>query len=285
MRKLIRFIIRNKVLLIFLSLLLISSMIMSYEAKNESFNLRDFTTDVIGKLSNLQNKIAYLPGIYRLNEKLVKENEHYHSMIINLQSRLQDSINNRVESFYFSDSNNIATNWDLIVSNVLDNSLFRNKNYIIIDKGISSGIKDGMGAVNNEGIVGIVKHCSYRYCILYSLLHEYVSISSKVKKSNRICSIEWNNNDHTMAKLLFLTKDILIEKGDTIVTSGYSDIFPPNIVIGVVDEVIITPEEKFQQIDIRLSTDFSTLDYLYIIKNFNRKERDSLRELVFLDTF
>jgi rod shape-determining protein MreC len=68
-------------------------------------------------------------------------------------------------------------------------------------------------------------------------------------------------------------------KGDTIVTSSYSSVFPPGIMVGRIAEVNIKDNDTFYDILVQLSTDFSTLQFVYIINNTLRAERDKLETL------
>jgi rod shape-determining protein MreC len=56
-------------------------------------------------------------------------------------------------------------------------------------------------------------------------------------------------------------------KGDTIVTSDYNVVFPPNIPIGIVAKIGLEKDKTFHQIKVMLLTNFSTLKYVYVIKN------------------
>ena len=72
-------------------------------------------------------------------------------------------------------------------------------------------------------------------------------------------------------------------KNDTVVTSGYNSTFPPGITIGVVKKVGFKSEQTFFDIDVQLSTGFSQLSYVYIIKNRLKLEQESLERESFED--
>ena len=60
--------------------------------------------------------------------------------------------------------------------------------------------------------------------------------------------------------------------GDTVVTSGYSSIFPEGILVGTVTD-FSREEGSFQSIRIRLSVDFRKLTYVNIIGNLEQEEQ------------
>ncbi|RYD86623.1 MAG: hypothetical protein EOP50_22130, partial [Sphingobacteriales bacterium] len=53
---------------------------------------------------------------------------------------------------------------------------------------------------------------------------------------------------------------------DTVVTSGFSS-FPKDVLVGTVSNTGISAGENFKTIEINLFNDFSTLQYVYVIKD------------------
>jgi len=68
--------------------------------------------------------------------------------------------------------------------------------------------------------------------------------------------------------------------GDTIVTSGYSSIFPEGILIGEITEFEKNSQDNFYTIKVKLSVDFKNIQNVYLIKNLLRKEQLQLEEEV-----
>ena len=67
-----------------------------------------------------------------------------------------------------------------------------------------------------------------------------------------------------------------VMKGDSVVTSGYSTLFPENIMIGYVSNVGSLPSSNFYAIRVRFSTNFYNLQYVYVIKNLLGDEQKKL---------
>jgi len=72
---------------------------------------------------------------------------------------------------------------------------------------------------------------------------------------------------------------VTVSEGDTIITSGYSAIFPPGLVAGTV-----TCDQKrggdFVSMKVMLSVDFKKLTDVYVIGNLTREEWENLEEEV-----
>ncbi|TFV93713.1 rod shape-determining protein MreC [Algoriphagus kandeliae] len=159
---------------------------------------------------------------------------------------------------------------------VVGQTLRLTQNHLTINKGSNQGVKEGMGIFNQEGIVGRVKSVSKNYAVGISLLNTGLLVSSKIKSSDVFGSINWDANDPQFAKMLYIPRHVLASPGDTVVTSGYNAIFPEGILIGTISEVAPADDQNYLEITVRLSTDFSKLNHVYLIENTELSELDSL---------
>lgn len=161
---------------------------------------------------------------------------------------------------------------------VVANSIGRRNNFIMINKGTFSGVKPDMGVIGPQGVVGIVVAASEHFASVMSLLHSATTISVKLKKNNEMASVIWEGGDPEKASLINLSSQVKISKGDTVITSGYSLIFPEGIMVGTIDEFEMNPDDNFYSATIRLSTRFSSLSYVYVVQNLLKKEQQGLVE-------
>ena len=75
-----------------------------------------------------------------------------------------------------------------------------------------------------------------------------------------------------------IPKSAKIIIGDTILTSEMSLRFPPNVVVGTVSEIVDDKSSNFYTLKIRLSTDFSNVEYVYVTVNTQYDEQRSLED-------
>ncbi len=166
--------------------------------------------------------------------------------------------------------------YTFLPAKVVDNTVNRAKNYVTISKGRADGLRPDMGVISPTGVVGKVQDVSEHYALITSVLHTDMFISALVKRSNTLGSLQWNGRDSRRASLTNIPIHINIIQGDTIVTSGYSGIYPPGIPIGTVAEVRPEEDAAFYNIDINLATNFYQLGYVYVVNNTLKQEKDSL---------
>ena len=152
----------------------------------------------------------------------------------------------------------------------------RPNNYILINKGEADGIKKDMGVISSSGIVGIVSDVSQHYASVMSLLHSYTTISVRFKDSEQLANLRWETSNYRYGMVDDIPTHLKLQKGDTIVTSSYSYIFPENLMAGTVMELIPSPNGTLNKAKIRFATDFSSLKNVYVIHHTNKAEIDSL---------
>lgn len=166
----------------------------------------------------------------------------------------------------------------LIQAKVINNSVHRQNNIISIDKGSLNGIKEGMGIIGPQGVVGIIKNVSEHFSTAISVLHRNAKISAKLKEQNYFGSLQWDGKDPKIGLLLDIPNHVQIAEGDTITTSGYSATFPPSIAVGVVNSFKVEEGENFYSIQMSFINDFQNLNHVFVVKNEFRDEIESLEE-------
>ncbi len=166
-----------------------------------------------------------------------------------------------------------------VSAEVLHLTTHKINNYITLNKGSHDGIKNGMAVIGTNGIVGVVNGTTDNYCSVLSVLHSQSSIPCRLKKSKNIGFLIWNNRDfdyrHCLLKDIPLTAKIA--KGDTVVTTENSNIFPGGIPVGKVVEAHLADESQSQDVTVELFLDYNILDHAFIIRDLMKDQKDSLQ--------
>ena len=213
MQQIIDFIIRKKDVVVYLILLSFSFALIlnsNYFQKSKvllfSNNISNYTT----KNLNYFNEYFKLK---ELNYKLSEENLVLKNQLekINEISNL-DSLTN--ENFLYKNAK------------VISNNLSSFKNRIIVNKGIRDGIRNEMGVISSDGIVGIIDNTTKRYSSIMSILNIEMKINAKVKRTEHFGTLEWNGFDTRHLTLNDISETAKIKVGDSIITGGMSLIFP-----------------------------------------------------------
>ena len=267
MKALINVIIRFHLVLLFIVLELISIRMVIFEdleKKNAVFSSANAISGFFHK--KLNTWFAYF--------SLAEENEVLRNENLELKNLLnKNQVQNPFEKINADTSQTDSLQYTYISARVINNSIYKKQNYITLDKGSADGIKKEYAVINLKGIIGVVVAVSKHYSLVVSILNNRIGISAKIKQSNQFGSVQWNKNDYRYANLMEIPNHIKVSVGDTIVSSGFSAIFPTDINIGTITKINTNQSDNFFEIDIKLTADFKSLYYVYVVDNSMRKEQ------------
>ena len=150
-------------------------------------------------------------------------------------------------------------------------------NYIIIGKGSADGITVGSGVITGKGAVGVIDAVSEHYSYARSFRNFGMSISSRIGKLGAVGPLEWDGRSRNRAILKEIPHHTIFNQGDTLYTSGYSSIFPPDIPLGTLGETRIVNGATYE-IAVELFEDFGALRYVTIVDNTGQEEMKRLEE-------
>ncbi len=140
------------------------------------------------------------------------------------------------------------------------------------------------GVIGSKGVVGVVATVSKHYSLVVSLLNKRIALSARLKKNNFFGTLKWNGEDYRYANLTEIPNHIQIGIGDTVVSSGFSAIFPENINLGVISDINNNKSNNFYDLKVQLLTDFKSIKNVYFIKNQQKNEQLNL-EIVAKDEY
>jgi rod shape-determining protein MreC len=206
-----------------------------------------------------------------VNELLAKENAE-------LRSRLKESFSIVTNDWHDQDDTILRQKYVYTSAKVVNNSTNRRNNYLTLDKGSKQGIAKDMAVITNAGIVGEVLNVSENFCTVKSMLHSQSIVNAKIKKDGSYGPLTWDGEDFEFVTLRDIPTHVKLLKGDTIVTSPYSKIFPENIRVGTVESWVRKDGEYFYTVKVRLLTDFKKLTHVYIVDNKLKKEQQELEK-------
>ncbi|MCF8362424.1 MAG: rod shape-determining protein MreC [Prolixibacteraceae bacterium] len=269
MKSLLNFLIKYHVFFLFLLLELFSlTLIVRYNNFHKVSFLNSSNALTANVFDKAQSVVDYF-NLKRINESLSEENARLREQ---LQSLLLTDIENAAEYAIGVDT------VEAYSAKVIRNSVNKQYNYLTLNKGASDGIEPDMGVVSADGVIGVVLDVSKNYSTVLSILNGRWAINAKHEKTNHFGPLRWDGRDPSFAYLEEIPYHVRINKGDKIITSGYSSIFPEGISIGVVEEVEHSSGDTFQEVKVRLSADFGGLFYVQVLKNKNKEERIELEK-------
>lgn len=272
MRNIFGLIVKYYVFLMFLALQIVS-LILLFRSNN--FHKAEFvkhSSDVIGSIYNTRAKASEYLRLSEINDELSLEiaqlrtqmPENYLALRQDVDS-IRDTLT--MQRYYYR------------TGKVVNASINREKNYITIDRGYAGGVEPEMGVMAQGSIVGKVLSVSEHFAIVMPVLHADFTASVRLKKAGTFGSLVWGGGDPTIADVIEIPKNVPVEIGDTIVTTGLSDYFPRNVLAGTVVSVDDV-DNQYHIIKIRLGADFRKLDHVLIVSDILNEEQEKLLEQV-----
>jgi len=207
--------------------------------------------------------ISDIRGYFSLrsqNEQLAAENVDLRNRICSMDSA-QD-----MAAFHYREAKVVQMTTD------------RLHNYLTINRGSKDGIRRGQGIRNEEGVVGIVRTVGRNYSVVLPVINTHTNLSCRFTKNDYIGTLQWDGKDNRFARLADVAAHMVINPGDTIVTSGLSPVFPEGIPVGIVENSELKEGDSYHTIRIRLSTNFKRLKYVEVVQNTHQNELEELTD-------
>jgi rod shape-determining protein MreC len=267
MRNLYRFIVRNHVIFLFV-ILEIGSFIFIFNfnnfQKSRFLNSSDYIT---GNIYSRYSRITDYFNLSVVNKRLAEENARLRKLagISKTVRFIPDTLRGYQNS---------EQQYSYISARIISNTVNKQQNYLTLDKGSKDGVRPDMGIICADGVVGVITNVSPSFSTAMSLLNVRWNISAKIAKNNYFGTVLWNGKDYQRVFLNDIPFHVDVSIGDTIVTSGFSTLFPEGIRLGTVEKISKEGGMNFYTIIVKLFIDYKSVSYVEVIENKKRKELD-----------
>jgi rod shape-determining protein MreC len=172
--------------------------------------------------------------------------------------------------------NTYLQRYSFLATNIVNRSPYRPNNTLVIDRGSSFSVQQGQGVVGNGGLIGIVDEPSTRYARVISILHRATRISAGLR-NNAFGTLLWDGLDPRRMTVTDIPDYVTVEAGDTLFTTGFSNVFPTGQVIGFVESTAIQPGTGSQDLVVRLANDPLTATNAYVVQDLFKEELSVLK--------
>lgn len=231
---------------------------------------------VAGKVYEVSGGITSYFHLKSVNEDLLDRIMELEQQNHNLEDALGRHLSDSTELNSIRNLPN--TDYQVFKARVINNSLNLVDNYITLNRGLKDGIRPEMGVVDGNGVVGIVYDTSSHYSRVISVLNSKSSISCKIVGSEYFGYLKWEYGDSRYAYLKDLPRHAEFNLGDTVVTSGYSTVFPEGIMIGTVDDMADSNDGLSYLLKVKLATDFGKVSEVRVIARTGQHEQKELEQ-------
>lgn len=248
---------------------------LSNASKTHQTFFASAANEVTGSINNRYSNLRSYFSLKETNRLLAEENVRLRNLLPSNFLAINNGKKYVVDSL-IKDSLGHVRKFTFLPALVVGNTFTLQSNFLMLERGTAQGVKKGMAVMGPEGIVGVVVETSANYSRVMSLLHRNSKVSAMLKKDNSTGSIEWDGIDPSYLTLRNVTKGAKVSKGDTVVTSTYSANFPPHLLVGTVAAITAESSSNFYTLKIRTTTNFYSIQYVYLIENVRYAEQVQL---------
>lgn len=247
---------------------------LSHSSSIQNFFITKALHGVMGKVWGVTESISSYFSLRGENRRLAGNVFELNKEISRLNTLLDAA---HLDSLAQSDAAMVSGKFSFIPAQVMKNSTNKQHNYLIIGKGSDDGIRVQSGIITPEGVVGIIDAVSRHYSYAISFLNSELSISARIGNGGAVGPMVWDGLHRDGAILKEIPLQYKFEEGDTVYTSGFSSIFPPDIPLGTTGSTKIVNGATYE-VKIKLFQNFSTLRYVTIVSNNDIKEIEALED-------
>lgn len=235
--------------------------------------------EMTARLLNGKNKVTTYFGLVEQNIALAEQNARQQQRIVELEMLVSQHHLDSLSKVEVVERIHRA-GYHISPAQIIDKSINKTDNYFTLNRGTADGISPDMGVIGVDGVVGVVYKCTEHYSLVLPLLNSDSYTSCKVQGSKDVGILQWHGGDARYAILHDLPRYSDVKAGDTIVTSGNSSFFPEGVMVGKVEEAYPSTDGLYMTLKVRLNTQFSKLEHVFIMRKMDADELFALKELL-----
>ncbi len=276
---------RNKYFWIVLSVVIISLVVMNFTSTDrhditiaekiirDSFTpLQSGVKDFRDSWGGLSTFLADKKTLQKELDKLQEEKER-----LNLENQALREFQaeaKRLQKILDFTNDNIEI-YDLQAARVIARSPNSWYQDILIDKGSNYGIVKGMPVINHEGLVGRVQSVSEKSAQVSLITDREVAVGAVLQESRETNGIVEGLGDANTLRMINIPYYSTVENGHIVVTSGLSQVYPPGIDIGIIDEINREPSGLLLSATVKPVVNFDKLEEVLVITDYRPIDPDT----------
>lgn len=273
MRKLIEFIRSIYVVVLFVALELTA---VGYYARSTSYTQARLLARSNQLFGDIHGLFTGARRYFALEEKnrglLARIAELEETLALYREAENFDRLNGYVEQLG-------ASKYRFVTATVVANSINRRQNLITLNRGLRDGVTSEMAILSPDGaMVGYVMDCSERYSVAISILNTSFRASGKLAGSDYSGALRWDGLDQHYVLLEELSKYAEPKPGDEVITTGFSQYFPADVLIGWVESAELNEMRTSYTVRVRLAAELSRLTEVILVGNNDLQEIDDLQQ-------
>ena len=164
-----------------------------------------------------------------------------------------------------------------LATRIVNRTPYGPSNTFVVDRGTDLGVAPGQGVVGERGILGIIDRTTSTHARAISVLHAAARISAGLR-SGHFGTLRWPGDDPRRVEVTDIPDFVEIAARDTVYTTGFSNVFPTGLPIGVVEQSNVLPGTGTQSLTVRLLNEPLTTRHAYVVRDLYKETLEELSE-------
>ena len=218
-------------------------------------------------VSSLWEKYTNIDAILEENEKLTTENAE-------LRGQMVDYDKLKAENEAYKAQTNIQEQhpeMSYVSSFVIGRDPLDSFYGFTLDKGSLDGVEANDAITSDEGyLLGVVTEVDLTSCKVMTILHPSFNAAGVVSRTrdNGIITGSADYAADGLCILSNLSRSTLTKANDQVITTGLGGVFPPDVLVGVVQELVPEASGKSTIAVLKPGADPRTVKHVFIITNY-----------------
>ena len=258
MRNLLLFIIKNKDHFVFAIAFTLSIFLLFNRNDDKMSVIKGFSSDFVSFLSSPMVAIKSLAIVNEENQYLREKN---------LQLNLQ------LESIlYAADENEKlrelldfkrSTKLKIIPARIINKGIQTNVKALTIDVGRLNNVSTNQAVLTPNGVIGKTIQIGKKSAIVQSISDNNFRLSVRIMPSGAVGILRWH--DTNICKVYEVQKNVDINIGDRVITSGFSKIYPPKLPVGTVSGVYDERGNYQKVVNVNIQNNFESIQHVFVV--------------------
>ena len=203
----------------------------------------------------------------------ISENERLEKEMAEMLDKMVDYDTIKAENEQFKMALEIVNenpSYKTLNANVIGRDPLEKYYSFTIDKGSRHGVEVKDCIIGSEGIIGRVVEVGATYAKVNTILDPSVSVGSIVSRTrdNGLISGDLTLSVDKKCKMTLLPRDSLAISGDTVITTGLGGVFPKNLIVGSIEDILPEPSGTSLYAVIEPAEDIESVKMVMIITDF-----------------
>lgn len=207
---------------------------------------------------------------------LYEENQALKDRVENLENQLHDAELAVGENAALRDYLGVRDRYEsfsAVNAQVLGHSDGTYLQYLTLDRGTSSGIRENMPVITENGVVGYVCQVSTNSCRVKTLLQYDTGVGVYVQRSGDvgITDCPYAMGQQGLLRVIYLPEDADLQIGDRVVTGDLGDMYPSGLTVGHIIEIMPDVYNRTLTATVKPAVNFENLEQVFVITGYVEK--------------